>query len=348
MNVTSSPGSRGERLVDEGDRADPAHRLRHRRLGLRVLQPAGLQPQQRRDRLEVVLHPVVDLADRRVLGHQHAVALADVGDVAHQQHAADDLAAGEDRHAAAQQRDVGEGLELLDHGQVLLVGLADHVVVEAELGQAHADGVGVDADPVDGRVGVGRQVADPRLGVEAHHAVADARRGRDGAAAGRVRERALGDHPGEAVEDRHVGALELARRAARPLDPLAGQDGDRRAVAVDGDGEHPGRVGQVLQLDVALHDLARAERARQHRRLGRVGEAADPVGVVHGLRGRRPHLADDQPAVVLRRHVQQQVGEAEVGQRVPLRGEPVEVRHLVAIEAGVVTDEGGERGHIGP
>ena len=103
-----------QRLVDERDRADAAHRLRHRRLGLRVLQPAGLQAQQRRDRLQVVLHPVVDLADRGVLADQQAVALAQVGDVAHEQHAAGDLAVGQDRQAAAQQGDVGRRLELLD------------------------------------------------------------------------------------------------------------------------------------------------------------------------------------------------------------------------------------------
>ena len=32
--------------------------------------PAGLHPQQGRDRLQVVLHPVVDLPDGRVLGDQ--------------------------------------------------------------------------------------------------------------------------------------------------------------------------------------------------------------------------------------------------------------------------------------
>ena len=163
-----------QRLVDEGDRADPAHRLRHRRLGLRVLQPAGLQAQQRRDRLQVVLHPVVDLADRRVLADQQPVALAQVGDVADEQHAAGDLAAGQDRQAAAQQGDVRRLLELLDDRDPLLERLAHHVVVEAELGEAHADGVGVDADAVQRRVGVRRQVGHPAVGVEAHHAVADA------------------------------------------------------------------------------------------------------------------------------------------------------------------------------
>ena len=47
--------------------------------------PPGLEPQQRRDRLQVVLHPVVDLADGRVLRQQHAVAAPEVGDVAHEE-----------------------------------------------------------------------------------------------------------------------------------------------------------------------------------------------------------------------------------------------------------------------
>ena len=40
---------------------------------IRRRQPSALEPQQRRDRLEVVLHPVVDLADRGVLGEQEPV-----------------------------------------------------------------------------------------------------------------------------------------------------------------------------------------------------------------------------------------------------------------------------------
>ena len=57
--------------------------------------PPRLQAQQRRHRLEVVLHPVVDLADRRVLGEQLALAAAQLGDVAQQQQRAGALALGE-------------------------------------------------------------------------------------------------------------------------------------------------------------------------------------------------------------------------------------------------------------
>ena len=51
-------------------------------LRLGRLDPAGLHPQQRRDRLQVVLHPVVDLPDGRVLGDQLAFLAAQVADVA--------------------------------------------------------------------------------------------------------------------------------------------------------------------------------------------------------------------------------------------------------------------------
>ena len=54
--------------------------------------PAGLEPQQRRHGLQVVLHPVVDLADGGVLGDQLAVAAAQVGDVAQQHQRPDALA----------------------------------------------------------------------------------------------------------------------------------------------------------------------------------------------------------------------------------------------------------------
>ena len=55
-------------------RAPPGPRLAGR-------QPAGLQPQQRRDRLQVVLHPVVDLPDGRVLADQLTLPAAQLGDV---------------------------------------------------------------------------------------------------------------------------------------------------------------------------------------------------------------------------------------------------------------------------
>ena len=74
----------GQRLVHDRDRGHPPDRLLQRRARGRLGHPPGLQPQQRRDGLQVVLHPVVDLPDRGVLGQQRPVAAPDVGDVADQ------------------------------------------------------------------------------------------------------------------------------------------------------------------------------------------------------------------------------------------------------------------------
>ena len=68
--------------------------------------PAGLEPQQGRHGLQVVLHPVVDLADRRVLGDQLAVAAAQVGDVAQQHQRADPLPRRAQRDAAQDEADL--------------------------------------------------------------------------------------------------------------------------------------------------------------------------------------------------------------------------------------------------
>ena len=249
-----------QRLVDEGDRADPPHRLADGGDRLGVRQPPRLQPQQRRDRLQVVLDAVVDLADRRVLAHQQPVALAEVGDVTEQEHPAGDLVGRQDRHALAQQHDVGSLLELLDDRHAGLERPAHDVVVEAELGEAHPHGVGVDADAVHRRVGVRRQVADPRVGVDDEHTVADSRRRRgvDDSRSG-VRKRAVGDHRREAVEQRQVLALQLAGDASGLLDPLPGHHGDRVVAVAHRDGEHPRRVVLLLDGDVALGDLAGAQ-----------------------------------------------------------------------------------------
>ena len=76
-----------QRLVHDRDRPDPANGLLERQPRLRHLHPPRLQPQQGGHRLQVVLDPVVDLADRRILGEQLALAAAQLGDVAQQDRA---------------------------------------------------------------------------------------------------------------------------------------------------------------------------------------------------------------------------------------------------------------------
>ncbi len=90
----------GENLVDYRDGADPPHRLVDGLAGLVGDDAAPLQPQEGGNRLEVVLDPVVDLGDRRVLRNQQAVAAAQLGDVAHQGEGSCELAALDDGHAS--------------------------------------------------------------------------------------------------------------------------------------------------------------------------------------------------------------------------------------------------------
>ena len=101
----------------------------------------------------------------------------------------------------------------------------------------------------------------------------------------------------------------------------------------------------ILDVDVTFGDLAGPQCGVEDRPFAGVGERAHPVGAIDRLAGRRAHLADDQPAVVVGRQVQQQVGDAEVGEHAPFRGEPIQVAHLFAVEGGVFAYETGERCH---
>jgi hypothetical protein len=71
-----------QRLVDEGDAPDASHGLLDRVLRFGVGQTSALEAEQARDRLEVVLHPVMDLADRGVLRHEQPIPATQLRDVA--------------------------------------------------------------------------------------------------------------------------------------------------------------------------------------------------------------------------------------------------------------------------
>lgn len=96
-----------EGLVHDGDRADPAYRLLERGLRVGGVHAPGLEPEQGGHRLQVVLHPVVDLADRRVLGDQLTVTATQLRDVAQQDQRTDVLTLRAQRDAA---RDHGDSV----------------------------------------------------------------------------------------------------------------------------------------------------------------------------------------------------------------------------------------------
>ena len=100
-----------QRVVHERDRPHPPDGLFECGPALGHLEPPRLQPQQRGDRLQVVLHPVMDLADRRVLAHERPFAASQLGDVPEQDQGAHALAAGKQGDRPQPQRDT-VGLDL--------------------------------------------------------------------------------------------------------------------------------------------------------------------------------------------------------------------------------------------
>ena len=63
-----------ERFVHEGNGANTPYRIGNCRLRLVAAEAPTLQAQQRRDGLQIVLHPVVDFFDGGVLGENQPVA----------------------------------------------------------------------------------------------------------------------------------------------------------------------------------------------------------------------------------------------------------------------------------
>ena len=235
--------------------------------------PAGLQAQQGGHRLEVVLHPVVDLPDGGVLGDQLALAAAQLGDVPEQHQRADAGALGLQR----------DGPQLDDPAAALHLGLArrpaarqlDQRLVHrpaygGEFGggpaQVVADQVGGEAEPVVGGQGVGAGVLD------------DARPRRAGSARRPTRgrgvhvdllagngKRAGGDHLREVGGALQVGELQPAGGAHGEQVGVARRSLRAPALPAYRDGLDPDR-DLLAPLGVALaDDPALVERGVQQR-----------------------------------------------------------------------------------
>ncbi len=341
--------------MHDRDRADPADRLvQGGPAGVRV-HPAGLQPQQRGDRLQVVLHPVVDLPDGGVLGHQFAVAAAQFGDVPAEHQRARQGALGLERdgpqghHPAL---DLHLGLPGCPAARQL-----DQRLVHGRPGGRHqfggrpaqvaADQVGGEAEPVVGGERVGAGVGDHAVRVEPDQAVADPGRGvHVGLLHPGVGEGAGGDHLGQVG-----GALQIGE-----LQPAGGADGQQVGVA----GDHPEHLALAPhrdRLDPDRHLLAPLRIALAHDPTLVVGgvqqgaaaardEVADHVVLVGGRAGVGPHLGDrDVPDAVPGGDPQDQVGEGQVGEQLPLRDQHVQPLHIGTGQGGVAADEFVQRGH---
>ena len=324
VEVDEVAGRLRQRLVDERDRADPRHALVERLLGLLRVEPPRLQPQQRRDRLQVVLHAVVDLADDRVLEHEHAVAAAELGDVLHEDEPA--FVRPFNRNGTTRRLITSPPISTSVPCGVA-VSMADHKTLPPVSSSS--------CRPTSSRYTPRRRLAAIAFGdakvmcpasVDDHQSFTDARRLPRFHAL--VRERALGDHVEEHVAARRVRLLEIAHAASAERHALAEQHGGHAAADPDGDR----RAMHAAAVDASGLDLPLRERLHRLRRELGEQRGADVVVRVEGLRSQRADLRERQEVlvgVVRERSEQQDVGEREVGEHLPHRDEPMEVIDLV-------------------
>jgi hypothetical protein len=108
-----------------------------------------------------------------------------------------------------------------------------------------------------------------------------------------------------------------------------------------GNGLVPGRGVAVPDRVALAPDPLLGEGDVEVSHLGTAHDLADLVVLVGRRGGRRAHLGDAQvfarlPVLPLHRHPHQQVGEGEVGQQLPVPGQPVQVVDVGRLETGVL------------
>ena len=292
-----------------------------------------LEPQQRRDRLQVVLHPVVDLADRRVLRQQHAVAAPEVGDVAHEQQRA--RRARRPRTAAARAgASTRRRARSRRDRQVPTHRTAGRVVVEADVGQ-----VRVTARRCGCPAGAARLTAFglanfTRVSASIRITPSPTR----GALSVSTSSRSNGNDPSATISANRSNVSRYVRSSS-PVWRAKVTAASRVSSAIKPPGPphrdalHAHPLLRADRVRVGLDELARPPAAREQRPLDLVDDGADEVLRIVGLAGDRPHLREhDEPVALFTgdRREQHQVGEREVGERPPADDEPLEVHEVGA------------------
>ncbi|CAM5301371.1 hypothetical protein SDIAM26S_01783 [Streptomyces diastaticus subsp. diastaticus] len=318
--------------MDDGDRADPADRLDQRLPATFGLDTAGLEPQQCGHCLEVVLHPVVDLPDGGVLGHQLALTTAQFRDVPEQDQRADVRALGPQRDGP-ELDDAAVPLDLRLPRRVAAGQLHHRLVDRAPgrrqlrrgLAEVVPDQVGGEPEPVVRGERVRGGVLDDAVGVQADQAVPGARGDVGVALLVGEGEGARGDHLRQVRGALEIGQLQAARGAHGQQVGVAGDDAEDAVLAADRDRLDPDRH-LLAPLRVALpHDASLVERQVEHGAPPARHEVADHVVLVGGGAGVGAHLGDrDVAGAVPGGDPQDQVGEGEVGEELPLRDQQVE------------------------
>ena len=346
----------GQRIVHERDRRHPPNRFDERLSTLRVAGAARLQAQQRGHGLQVVLDPVMDLADRRVLGQQRAVAAFDLGDVADQHRRAHPRAVHHQRQRAQQHRRPTR-VDLHAHARTAgqriadvvgqLLGLervgdqrsgdADEVVAFQLGGQPHAvirgDRVRAGERHHAGFVESDEAVPGPRAGPR-HRQVAH------------VGERAFRQHVQQVDRTGPVRRLQRAGLTRRQRG-LVGQRRHHVALVAYRHRLDPNPGGAVAALHGGGADGARVERRSDDREVLGLGHCAHRVGEQHRRRGVRPHLGHADQHAVVAADPHQIVGERQVGQQLPFPDDGVQVIDRVSGQHGVLGEQVTEGRHAG-
>ncbi|MDQ1083305.1 hypothetical protein QE414_001312 [Microbacterium sp. SORGH_AS 344] len=337
------------------DGRHPTHGLREgvaRFVGVRT---ARLDAQQRSHRLQVVLHPVVNLADRGVLGDEFLLLMADLGHVAAEHDRSHTVAPfaqrdGAQRHLHAARLHVGtpgrpsaddDGQRLVD---VLSLGGED---ARGDLGERLALELVVEAHAVERRQRVGAGEGGDAVDVEADQAVGGARgsSARSGGS-GEIGEFGRGDHAEQLV--RAVVERDLLTRGRPCLAEI-------RVTRQDADG------GDRLPLAGELpHDRDRAHTGGSLLEpVGgcRVDDAPALEGLAHLRAPLRPHAVAHDVAIeerrcaagagvrhgdegiVLRRDPDHNVGEGQISEQLSVAGEPVQPLDVGLAGAPLGVDE---------
>ena len=342
---------------------DAAHGLPEGVAGDIGVGAARLDAQQRRHRLQVVLDPVVDLADRRVLGDQLALLVAELGHVAAQHDRADPLAAVADRDGAQRHRDAAR----LDVGAPRRAAGDDERqrLVDDELAVQQARGdlgerlpleLAGEAHAVERRQRVRARERGDAVDVEADETVGCARRATARAARGaEVGEVARRDHREQVVGALVEGELLAARRARLAEVRVPGDDRDRDSVAARCRSAQSRRSTGTARTRVGVSSYqSGAEESTMRARLERLGDLRLPLGldllahevaVEQRRRAGWPGVGDGDETRRRARHPQHDVGEGEVGEQLPVADEQVQPLDVGLAGAALRLDEITEGRH---
>ena len=214
-----------------------------------------------------------------------------------------------------------------------------------QLVQRLADDRAGDAEPAERRQRVRAGVDDRAVRLEAQQAVADARAGALLVAGVRVREGAVGDHRRQVGGGLQVDELELAGRAHAGQVGVLAQHGD------DGRSGRPARIGmasrRIGRSPSQSGSVSRKMRPSLQRGAQRDGplaarDHADLVVLVGGRPGRRAALRGAEEGGVAAgvavgqrdRHPEQQVGEGQIREQLPLADQPLQMGDLLVVESG--------------